>query len=113
MLFASRVAPERLPGWGTFVDLPRKLPSPNPPQDDACRSKDAPRCRRPSRLGHGRRTTPKPESPICDEQRPQLDLYDSTARVQLMIIDRESLRSWSGSIICASGYSTTTVRDKN
>ncbi|KAK8036737.1 hypothetical protein PG994_015234 [Apiospora phragmitis] len=74
-------------------------PSPNPPQYDDRRSNDAPRCRR--RLGHGRRTTPNLESPVCDEQRPRLDLCHSTAHDQQIIIDYESLRSWSGSVICA------------
>lgn len=33
--------------------------------------------------------------------RPRLDLCHSTAHEQQIIIDYESLRSWSGSIICA------------
>ncbi|KAK7937578.1 uncharacterized protein PG986_014446 [Apiospora aurea] len=111
MPFAFRVALERLPGWGTFslTSDPQShrfhalipafhQPSPNPPQYDDRRSNDAPRCRRRRRLGHGRRTTPNLESPVCDEQRPRLDLCHSMAYDQQIILDYESLRSWSGRV---------------
>lgn len=87
-------------------------PSLNPLQDDARRSNDAPRCRRPRRLGHGRRTTPKPVSPVCSEQRPQLDLCGSMARGQQMMMDCESLRTWSVRMVRLGQY-TTTARDQN